>query len=292
MDSGDGTILLITDFGEGPYTGILRSLIHSINSRVKVIDVDNNVPSYNILAGAYIIYNTYYWAPKGSVILAVIDPGVGTTREAIAVKAGDYVFIGPNNGVLYPSILREEFICGVSLIPERVVDIASHYFRGKLPGKWSVSTTFHGRDVFAPAAALYTLGVELSKLGTPISFEDLKKTSLEHVVRDKEGSIRLKVLYIDKFGNLALSAKPGVLPIRTWEKVLISTPFAQGATYTAVVGRKFSDVNPGDLVLYVNSFGFLELAVNLGSAAKKLGVDIGDTILLTPIQAQQRTFLL
>ncbi len=276
-------IALITDFGDSPYTGIVRALIKSINPKATIIDIDNSVPSFNVLAGAYVVYNTYPWAPKGSVILTVVDPGVGGSREAIAVKAGDYVFIGPNNGVLYPSIIREGFDCGVSLVPDRVVDIASHYFHGKIFGKWSVSSTFHGRDVFAPAAALYTLGIELSNLGTPISFEDLKKTSLEQVEKIPEG-FKLKVVYIDKFGNVALSANPGLIPMRTWQKVAISTHHTQGITYTAVVGRKFSDVNPGDLVLYVNSFGFLELAVNLGSASKKLNVDIGDKIILTPLE--------
>jgi len=277
---GERSIFIITDFGDSPYTGILRSVIKGINPDVEIIDIDNSVPSYSVLAGAYVVYNTYKWTPRGSVILTVVDPGVGGSREAVIVEAGDYVFVGPNNGVLYPAIAAEGFRRGISILPERVSVIAAKYFRGKLEsGKWTVSSTFHGRDVFAPAASLYALGVEMGKLGTPIGFEDLRRTIIDQVERVPEG-YRLKVVYIDKFGNVALSSKAGLIPIRHWREVTVAT---SNSSFRAVVGRKFSDVPPGGLLLYVNSFGFLELAVNMGSAAKKLGVSIGDRIVISPV---------
>lgn len=276
-----GQIYLITDFGEGPYTGILKALIKSINSGLEVYDIDNTVPSFKITAGAYILANTYYWTPKGSIIVAVVDPGVGTSREAVLVEAGDYVFVGPNNGILYPAVQREKFKRGVSLIPARVVEAAASRFKGKLPeGKWPLSNTFHARDVFAPAAALYASGVDMELLGTPIEEAKLKRLILERVEEVEEG-YRLKVVYVDKFGNVALSARQGVLAINSWQRVMVST---EAGSIPAVVGRKFEDAQTGELVLYVNSFGYLEIAVNQGNAARRLRVDVGDPVVITPIE--------
>ena len=157
---------------------------------------------------------------------------------------------------------------------------ASQLFRGKLPGKtWQVSNTFHGRDVFAPAAALIALGRKLDTLGDPISIADMKKTSLDYLERTEEG-YKLKVVYIDKYGNVALSAQKGAIPLRQWQNVAITT---KDGTFRATVGRKFSDVSPGELILYVNSFGFLEIAANMASAAKVLGVNLGDKVVITPV---------
>jgi S-adenosylmethionine hydrolase len=276
----DRSIYLITDFGESPYSGILRAVAKSI-ADVDVIDLDHSVPSFKILAGAYVLANTYYWAKKGSIIVTVIDPGVGTHREAVLVEAGDYVLIGPNNGVLYPVIAKEGFKQGFALIPERVVEAASKHFKGKLPGgKWPLSSTFHGRDVFVPAAALYAIGVSPELLGTPIKLEDLKRLLLEYAEEVEDG-FKAKVIYIDKFGNIALSLKPGLVPVTTWRRVMVTT---DTGTFPVKVGRKFEDVQVGELIIYINSFGFAEIAVNQGSAAKKLRVSIGDTVVLTPLE--------
>lgn len=274
-------VYMITDFGEGPYVGVLRAVVKSIDEDLELIEIDNSVPSFKIIAGAYILVSTYFWADKGSVIVGVVDPGVGTTRDAVLVEAGDYTFVGPNNGLLYPAITREGFKRGVALIPNRVVEIAASRYKGKLPGgKWPLSNTFHARDVFVPAAALYASGIDMELLGTPIEQEALKRLVLEHVEEVEEG-YRVKVIYIDKFGNIALSARQGLLPIMSWNKVMIMTDTGSA---TATIGRKFEDVQVGEFVMYVNSFGFIEIAVNQGDAAKKLRVDIGDQIIITPLE--------
>jgi len=276
---GMAEIYLLTDFGDSPYTGILRALARSLG--VEAVDIDHSIPSFKILAGAYVLAHTYSWAPKGSVIVAVVDPGVGTSREALVVEAGDYFFVGPNNGLLYPAVTREKFRRAVSLIPERVVEAAARRFQGKLPGKkWTVSHTFHARDVFTPAGALVALGVDMETLGTPFSLEDMRKLAIEYIERVEEG-VRARIVYIDKFGNIALSATPRLVSYSQWRRVLVSTD--HGA-FQVAVGRKFGDVKPGELLLYVNSFGHLEIAVNQGSAAKKLKVDIGDNVTITPIE--------
>jgi len=277
---GSRTIYLITDFGESPYSGILRAVAKSL-ADVEVIDLDHSIPSFKIIAGAYVLVNSYFWAKKGSVIVAVVDPGVGTQREAILVEAGDYVFVGPNNGILYPAITREGFKRGVSLIPEKIAKLASMKFKGKLPSsRWPLSQTFHARDVFVPAAALYASGVDMTMLGSPIDQSSLKRLLLEYAEESEEG-YKVKVVYVDKFGNIALSLRPGLAPIKSWRRVMVRT---QAGTFPVNVGRKFEDVQVGELILYINSFDYAELAVNQGNAAKKLRVSIGDTIVLTPIE--------
>lgn len=275
-------VYLLTDFGDSPYTGILRALARNImGGEGSVIDLDHSIPSFKILAGAYVLANTYYWTPRGSVIVAVVDPGVGGPREAIAVEAGDYILVGPNNGLLYPVISKEGAKRIVELDMEKVVAAAQERFRGKLPqGRWPLSHTFHARDVFLPAGALIAVGVDMEELGAPMERDRLKRLVIDYVEK-VEGGFKARVVYIDKFGNIALSAKPGLLPIYQWRRVYIQTQTEQHA---AMVGRKFSDVRPGQLVLYVNSFGHIELAVNQGNAARKLGVEIGDTIVLAPIE--------
>ncbi len=274
------SIYLITDFGASPYSGILKAVAKSL-SDVEIIDLDHSIPSYKVLAGAYVLANTYYWTPKGSIIVAVVDPGVGTQREAILVEAGDYVFVGPNNGLLYPVIAKEGFKKGVTLIPDRVIEIASKRFKGKLPGgKWPLSSTFHARDVFLPSATLYASGVESELLGTPFEQSSLRKLVLEFVEETEEG-YKARVLYIDKFGNVALSIRPGLVPITSWRRAMIRT---DSGTFPVKVGRKFEDVQAGELILYVNSFGFSEIAVNQGNASKKLRVSVGDNIILTPLE--------
>ncbi len=268
---------LVTDFGDSPYTGIIRSLAYSITGEGScIVDIDHSVPSFSTLAGAYVVAHTYRWLPRGSIVATVVDPGVGSTRDPVAVEAGDYYFIGPNNGVLYPAIAREGFKQGVRLSPQKIARLAEPRFLGKLPrGKWPLSNTFHGRDVFVPAAALVALGHRLEELGEPLELKDLARASIDYVERSNSG-YRATVVYVDKFGNAALSAREHSIPLKLGEPVIVET--MSGVSYRIPFLRTFSDVNPGDLVMYVNSFGHLEIAVNQGSAARKLGLEIGEKI--------------
>ncbi|MCE4602311.1 MAG: SAM-dependent chlorinase/fluorinase [Desulfurococcales archaeon] len=268
---------LVTDFGDSPYTGIIRSLAYSIvGGNACIVDIDHSVPSFSILAGAYVVAHTYRWLPRGSIIATVVDPGVGSTREPIAVEAGDYYFIGPNNGVLYPAITREGFKQGVKISSQQVASLAEPRFLGKLPrGRWPLSNTFHGRDIFVPAAALIASGHGIEELGEPLELRDLARSSIDYVERSNSG-YRTTVVYIDKFGNTALSAREHSIPLKLGEPVIVET--MSGISYRIPFLRTFSDVNPGDLVMYVNSFGHLEIAVNQGNASRKLGLEFGEKI--------------
>jgi len=273
---------LVTDFGDGPYQGIMKAVIASIDPELKVIDIDHWVPSFSVTAGAYIVANSYQWMPRGSVIVAVIDPGVGFSRGALAVETSNYIFIGPDNGVLYPAIVRDGFRRAVMIDYRVLEDIVPLKFRGVLPeGRWVISHTFHGRDVFAPAAALVASGsVDLEDLGKPVELEKLRKATIDHV-EHVNGYYRVTVVYIDKFGNVALSARPHVVPLRKWSIVGIKT---HSGMYYARVVNTFSEAPGSDLIIYVNSFGYLEIAVNRGNAAHKIGAEIDMKVTLIPME--------
>jgi S-adenosylmethionine hydrolase len=265
---------LVTDYGEGHYAGVLRAVIKGLAPDVEVVDLEHSVPSYNVLAGAYVIAVTYRWLPRGSIIVGVVDPGVGGPRRPIAVEAGDYFFVGPDNGLLYPAIESEGFRRGVELRFDKVARLVSGRFPGKLHS-WSLSYTFHGRDLFAPAAALLD-SVDLEDLGEPISEGDLVKLSI-HSVEGGDGVYDVKVIYIDKFGNVVLSCKPGDLNLGDAVEVELQT---ERGLFRAPIGVTFSSVPQGELVVYENSFGYVEVAVNQGNAGELLGVRIGDRVRL------------
>jgi len=266
---------LVTDYGEGHYAGVLRAVIKGIAPDVEVIDLEHGVPSFNVLAGAYVIAVSYRWLPKGSIVVGVVDPGVGGPRRPIAVEAGDYVFVGPDNGLLYPAISMEGFRRGVKLSFDKVARLASSLFRGKIE-VWPYSYTFHGRDIFGPAAALLSLDFDLEDLGEPIGEGDLVELKLDYVV-EESGGYRVKVVYVDRFGNVVLSCKPRDLNLGDASRVELNTGKGR---FTAQIGVTFSSVPVGEMVIYENSFGYLEVAVNQGNARELLGVSIGDRVYL------------
>jgi S-adenosylmethionine hydrolase len=262
---------LLTDFGWGVYDGVLRALAKCLG--VDPVDLDHSVPSFSPLAGAYALLNTVFWLPPHSGVAVVVDPGVGSRRRALLLVTRSYYIAAPDNGVAYPAAEADGLTEAYSLDPERVLREARARCRGP-PWGWGLSATFHGRDLFLPAAALASLGIEPSRLGVEVDAEAITRLELEWSEPAPSG-VRLRVVYIDRFGNIALSTRREL----EWpEAVARSTR----GVLTVKRGRTFSDVAPGEGVLYINSFGFLEIAVNQGSAASILGVEPGDVLELTP----------
>lgn len=258
---------LITDYGDTHYAGVLKGVIKSVSPSAEVVDIEHGAWSFDVKAGAYVLLSSYGWFPKGSVFVVVVDPGVGSERKAVAVEAGEYFFVGPDNGVLYPAVREEGFRRAVALSFDRVSALAKPRLRGKRD--LVLSHTFHGRDLFAPAAALLHEGADLSALGEPV--EEIAELSLE-------GN---EVIYVDKFGNVTLGLR-SLPPASSWKVI------TREGEFFAKAGRTFSDVAPGELVLYENSAGFVEIAVNQGSAARALGLRLGDRVELQPIPSSPR----
>ncbi len=267
------TIGLVTDFGSSVYDGIVESVILAISPSSRVIRVENSLPNFSVLAGSYIVYSSYRWLPRGSIVVAVVDPGVGTRRRAVIVRTNNYTFIGPDNGVLYEASTEDGIREVYAIDYNRVRTEAAK----RLPTfkSWPPSSTFHGRDVFAPTAALLAEGFDPGALGVRVLPTSLTALRLRYVVRSGEQT-SLRVVYTDHFGNVALSATPRDVRLpRYGDIVYVESTKSKG---TFRFARTFGDVKPNDGVAYVNSFNFLELAINQGSAASMLGVRVGDMV--------------
>ena len=241
-------ITFLSDYGPGDeYVGIVEGVIARIAPNSRVIHLGHGVPPQDIRTGSRRLARALPFTPPG-VHLAVVDPGVGTDRRAIAIRSGDRILVGPDNGLLVPAAGTIDEVVEISDSPYRLEP---------------VSNTFHGRDIFAPVAAHLALGEPLT--GTPVN--DL--VELEPLRPRREGATRIvHVVEIDGFGNLITD---GDLP---------DTPVRVGH-HDVVVGRTFADAPPGGLVIYEDSAGEVAIAVNGGSAAELLSVGTGDELRLS-----------
>ena len=259
-------ITFLTDFGlQDDFVGTCHGVIKGIAPDAEIIDITHGIPPQGVLQGALTLANSLPFMPTG-VHLAVVDPGVGGSRRALALrdKAGR-IHVGPDNGLLIPAIEKFGGIAEAHELanPEYALD--------------SVSRTFHGRDLFSPAAAHLALGVELAELGPPLAPDALARLDLPE---PEVGSTRIHctVLAIDRFGNVQLNLDrshadaAGIVP-GTRVELQVGPE-----RYYAVAARTFADARPGDLILYEDSYRNLSVAINGGSAAAMLGIKPGQDI--------------
>lgn len=257
-------LTFLSDFGGGsPYPAAMKAAAAALCDAC-LVDISHDVPPGGIREGAYLLWSVAPACAPGTVHCAVIDPGVGTPRGALAILAGGQTFVGPDNGVLLPAARR----LGSPAV-----------YRLTEAGFWRhpVSATFHGRDVFAPTAAHLASGAALTAVGVPAdSYVDL---TLPAGRRDG-GSLLGEVLWIDRFGNLVTSI-PGALLEGTppGSRVRIETT---SAGLPAATGRTFADVEPGQVVVLVGSDGMVEIAVNRGSAGARLAAVLGMAVRVRP----------
>ncbi len=269
MPQPNRIIAMLTDFGyRDPYVAAMKGVILSIDPQLTVIDITHEVPNFNVREAAFILFNVYRYYPRGTVFLVVVDPGVGSTRRAIAIETENYFFVGPDNGVLMLAARSDGIVRCVELTNDR-------FFRKP------VSRSFHGRDIFAPCAAWIAKGIDLEALGPRIDCSSLTSLDMEldHTVRN--GCVELRVLYIDRFGNVILSQYfdkiSNAVGLRIGSRITVRN-ISKNVALEGRVCEVFSHARPGELVLYRDSFDLAELAVNLGSASKVLNADVGDLI--------------
>jgi S-adenosylmethionine hydrolase len=263
-------IIFLTDYGlADPFVGVCHGVIATRCPRARVIDLSHGVPPQDVRAGATMLARALPYLPVG-VLLAVVDPGVGGARRGVAIRAAaGHLLVGPDNGLLWPASLA----AGGA---EAAVDLAGSPFALE-----PVSATFHGRDVFAPVAASLAGGATLEDAGTTIDPASL--VVLEPVQpRVEPLALRARVVAIDRFGNLELGAVPadlGAAGLAARDSLVVE---GVGSPVPTQVGRTFSDVAEGELLLFEDSGGALSLAVSCGSAALRLGAATGDELRIAP----------
>ena len=260
--AGYDWITFTSDYGlEDHFVGVCHGVMARVAPGVRVLDVSHAVGAQDVRQGAMVLAQAVPYLPR-AVHLAVVDPGVGTGRGMVAVEAGGQVLVGPDNGLL---VWAAEALGGV----ERAHALQNPAYRlGR------VSRTFHGRDVFAPAAAQLAAGVELAELGPAVDPERLVR--LERVAARVDGGRAAgRVVAVDHFGNLALDLRRDDLRLAAGDAVEVRVG---GRAHRAVFGETFAAVPAGGLVLHEDSFGSLAVAVNLGRAADRLGAAPGDPV--------------
>ena len=255
-------ITLTTDFGLADwFVGTMKGVILRLNPIAKIEDITHGIPPGDLRAGAFSLAASARFFPRGTVHMAVIDPGVGSARKALAVRTANYTFVGPDNGVLSWA-LRKEKIKAIHRLENQ------RYFLRP------ISHTFHGRDVFAPVAAHVARGVPLSKLG-PKQRDFVQLPWPEPIVGKKwsEG----EVIYIDHFGNAITNL--GAERVRDPLANTIRIRTRKGV-WVCPLKTYYSAVEVETPAAIVGSSGFLEIAVNGGSAAELLGLRIGTRVRL------------
>jgi len=256
------TVLTITtDFGiTNGFVGVMKGVIYGIAPEVKIVDISHLISAQNVLEGAYAMWRAVPFFPPGSVHVGVVDPGVGTKRRPIGARLGDQYFIAPDNGLLTPLVLDAE----QNGDPIEFVHLENRKYW--LP---KVSNTFHGRDIFAPTGAHLAAGIPLSELGTSIT--DPIRLDMPRPEKTDDGW-KAHVTIIDIFGNLTTD-----LPAEALEgnhNVLIRIRDREIDGIIDSYGHR----EIGELVAVVDSEYYIEIAVVNGSAAKKLGAQVGDVV--------------
>ncbi|BAA29549.1 SAM hydrolase/SAM-dependent halogenase family protein [Pyrococcus horikoshii] len=250
-------ITLTTDFGlKGPYVGEMKVAMLRINPNAKIVDVTHSVTRHSILEGSFVMEQVVKYSPKGTVHVGVIDPGVGTERRAIVIE-GDQYLVVPDNGLATLPLKHIKVKSVYEIIPDKI-----RKFTG-----WEISSTFHGRDIFGPAGALIEKGIHPEEFGREIPVDSIVKLNVEP---RKEGDVWiLKVIYIDDFGNVILNLENYEKP-RTVELLDFNLRLPYLETYGLV--------EKGEMLALPGSHDYLEIAVNMGSAAERLNVKVGDEL--------------
>lgn len=255
-------ITLITDFGtKDGYVGAMKGVILGINPRCTLVDITHDIPPQGVFEGAFVLGNTYRSFPQGSIHVAVIDPEVGTGRESLVVETGEYVFVGPDNGV-FTWIYRNEEV-------RQVVGIRNTDFFRK-----PVSQTFHGRDIFAPVAAHLSLGHHSREFGVRVdTWSEIEIPE----PRSTDNGFTGEVIHIDRFGNLVTNLSRRLLDPLTHGGALHI--IMKGKRITGIK-RAYGEARKGELLAIFDSFDLLEVSLMGNSAEEALEAGRGDTVKL------------
>ncbi|HEV2864615.1 MAG TPA: SAM-dependent chlorinase/fluorinase [Pyrinomonadaceae bacterium] len=256
-------VTLLTDFGTADYfVGAMKGAVLSVNPSAQVVDITHEVPAFDVEAGAFALRAAFEAFPAGTVHVAVVDPGVGSPRRPLAVEGAGHFFVGPDNGVF-------------GHVYERLPDFRAFHLTNELYFRRSVSSTFHGRDIFAPVAGTLSLGVRIEKLGPQV--EDFVRLPSAAPERLPDGTLKAAVIHVDRFGNLVTNVTPCDLPEATPGGDLL---ILVGGREVRGLRRFFADEGDSASRPFAiwGSAGLLEIAVFRDSAARVLGAGRGTAV--------------
>jgi S-adenosyl-L-methionine hydrolase (adenosine-forming) len=255
-------ITLTTDFGyTDPFVGIMKGVIAGIDPRARIVDLSHGIPAQDIMAAALLLRHSVQYFPPETIHVAVVDPGVGSIRRPLLVKSAENYLIGPDNGVLSLAVRDNR--------PRRIFHLSNpnYYLQ-------PTSTTFHGRDIYAPVAAYLSLGTEAESLGETTG--DFVELVCPDIIKT-DATMMGEIVYIDTFGNLFTNIRADDVKELTGHQLQTKlrdlTIFGLATHYAAV--------EPGKYVALINSWGLLEIAIYKGSALRRSGAMIGDKVQLT-----------
>jgi S-adenosylmethionine hydrolase len=255
-----GLVTLLTDFGtKDPFVGVMKAVMLGVSPELRLVDFTHELAPGDVEGAGFWLEKSYSYAPLGSVHLAVVDPGVGTARRPLLLQTAGHYFVGPDNG-LFGRVLRSAFSRNEGVLA-RSLDVAA--VRARLGLTTAPSRTFHGRDVFAPAAALLAAGTSPDDLARRLDTDEL-------VLLPPESGPR--VVVVDRFGNLITDA-----PVDPND-----APRVEIAGRRLRWVRTYGEAAPGECVALAGSFGTLEVAVRDGSAQAELRVGAGEPVTVHP----------
>ncbi|MCC5639574.1 S-adenosyl-l-methionine hydroxide adenosyltransferase family protein [Nostoc sp. CHAB 5844] len=251
-------LTLLSDFGDRDvYVGVMKGIIAQINPELRVIDLTHQIPPQNIAAARFCLMNAYPYFPDGTVHIAVVDPGVGSQRRAIAVEFTGGFLVGPDNGIFSGVLSQSPAVAAVELTN-------FNYWRTPQP-----SRTFHGRDIFAPVGANLASGVPIRQLGQEIELATLVQLDTRECQKTSSGMLG-SIQYIDNFGNLISNIPGNYVEGKTWQ--------VQIAGLTIPGCETYSHGEVGAAIALVGSHGWIEIAINGGNAHSQLQINWQDTL--------------
>jgi len=265
------TVTLLTDYGlDDEFVGVLKSVIRDLAPHAVIVDLTHGIRPYDVRAGALALARAIPYVAEG-VVLAVIDPGVGTSRRAVAIEVagGAGVFVGPDNGLLAPAV-------AVAGGATRAVALDNAEFHLAAPG-----ATFAGRDIFAPAAAQLCLGTDLDVLGSPVD-PALLVPGLVPLPREESDGLHTEVLWVDRFGNCQLNIGPDELVSAVPADGVVAV-VAGDERRSARIVATFGDLTVGSIGLVLDSQGMYALAMDQRSASAELSLAQGDVVVISRI---------
>ena len=262
-------ITILTDFGTADeYVGVMKGVMLSICPSVSVVDISHQIEPQDIIQAAYLIPTYFHFFPKGTVHIAVVDPGVGSQRAILAVHFRRHFFIVPDNGVL--SLLLSDQKSDTIIR----VDNSDYFLEPQ-------SATFHGRDIFAALGAHVACGTKIEALGTKLSIEDTVRLNNLTCQVSASGELVGKIVSIDRFGNLITNIDSSHLSVFCRSKPSKQPQFRIGSLAIYGLARTYADAAPAAPLALIGSRGYLEIALNRGSAQKQLNARKGDMVSVT-----------